>query len=336
MPYFTEPTQLRAVRVIAVEQIRPNRNQPRAQFVETELAELADSIQRHGVLQPLIVAVHEGGGYELIAGERRWRAAQQAGLTEVPVLVQSATPLELLELALVENIQRADLNPLEEAQAYEALRRDFQLNDDEIARRVGKSRVAVVNTRRLLRLDRAAQQALLANEISAGHGRALLRFEAQADQQIVLQTLRERGWSVRELERLSDLAQQSGLAADARLALLQGRVTAETAQLLLTLSEPSQQAQVLELLNDEVLSQADLPRLCALVNGGLSLDAARERLNGRGQPVPDRPAPAAAARAAEPRRTERSDEADLATHDRDLMRRLELQLQTPVQIERRG
>jgi ParB family transcriptional regulator, chromosome partitioning protein len=332
-----EPTQLRAVRFIAVEEIRPNRSQPRAHFAEAELDELAESIRRHGVLQPLIVASHDTGGYELIAGERRWRAAQRAGLSDVPVLIQSVTPQELLELALVENVQRADLNPLEEARAYDALRRDFQLSDEEIARRVGKSRVAIVNTRRLLRLAPAAQQALLANDISAGHGRALLRLEQHDDQLALLTTLRERGLSVRELERIGDLAQQVGLTAAARQGMLTGQIGFAAAQAIATLNE-QQQAAVTAILREETLPDADITRLCAWIGQGVLPAVARDQLHGRwpaagvaadGQAVADqRP------------RERRSDPAPvqdrIALQDRDLMRRFEAQLQTPVQIERRG
>jgi ParB family chromosome partitioning protein len=330
-----EPTQLRAVRFIAIEEIRPNRSQPRAHFAEAELEELAESIRRHGVLQPLIVASHDAGGYELIAGERRWRAAQRAGLSDVPVLIQSVTPQELLELALVENIQRADLNPLEEARAYDALRRDFQLSDEEIARRVGKSRVAIVNTRRLLRLAPAAQQALLASEISAGHGRALLRLDDHADQLTLLTTLRERGLSVRELERIGDLAQQQGLAADVRTALLAGQVGFPAAQAMAALTD-QQQLAVHAILREDALPDTDVARLCALIGQGLLPAMAYDQLRGRRQAAAD-----AQAAAGEPRSRERRSDPTpahdrIAIEDRDLVRRFEAQLQTPVQIERRG
>jgi ParB family chromosome partitioning protein len=167
------------VRLLAVEQIRPNPRQPRTHFDETALAELAESIRTHGIIQPLIVtqSSEEPGFYYLVAGERRWRAARLAGLAEVPALVREASSSQLIEWALVENIQRADLNPLEEAGAYQALMDELGLTQDEVADRVGKSRPAVGNAVRLLQLPLLYQEALLAGTISAGHARALLRLK---------------------------------------------------------------------------------------------------------------------------------------------------------------
>jgi ParB family chromosome partitioning protein len=187
--------------------ISPNPRQPRQKQDSEALRELADSIREHGLLQPLIVTRGEGSlpgapRYQLIAGERRWLAARMAGLTQVPVVIKEATPQQTLELALVENIQRADLNPMEEAQAYHQLIDEFGLTQEQVAARVGKSRVAVTNTLRLLRLPDEAKAALLKAEISEGHARALLALESRALQVQALRLIVQRGLNVRQTEEL--------------------------------------------------------------------------------------------------------------------------------------
>jgi ParB family chromosome partitioning protein len=169
-----------------------------------ELKELAASIKEHGVIQPLIVTRTEGPGapYTLVAGERRWRAAQLAGLTHVPAIIKEVTPQEMLEIALVENIQRNDLSPLEEAAAFQQLINEFGLTPDEVAERVGKSRVAIYNTLRLLKLPGQAQAALMQGEISEGHARALLSLSSAVDQLAVLDEIKKHGLSVRQTEEL--------------------------------------------------------------------------------------------------------------------------------------
>ncbi len=190
------------VTYVPVEAIRPNPRQPRAAVDETKLEELTQSIREHGVLQPLIVTQGERPGeYLLIAGERRWRAARRAGLQRVPVLVREASDQQRLELALIENLQRDDLNPLETAEAYRQLHEEFGLSHDEIARRVGKSRVAVSNTLRLLKLAPAAKEALLAGQISEGHARALLSLPTSAQEEVLATVLRQR-LTVRQTEDL--------------------------------------------------------------------------------------------------------------------------------------
>ncbi len=189
---------------LALEALSPNPHQPRSQFDAASLEELADSIRAHGVIQPLLVTpAPEGAGhYWIIAGERRWRAARLAALTTVPVIVRAATAQALTELALVENIQRDDLNALEEALAYQALISDYGLTQAEVAARVGKSRSAVANAVRLLSLPQPAQAAVAAGRISAGHARALL---ALSEEEAVLAALREverRQLSVRQTEAL--------------------------------------------------------------------------------------------------------------------------------------
>jgi ParB family chromosome partitioning protein len=199
------------VREVPVDKIRENPHQPRVIFDQSALVDLAASIREHGIIQPLIVSQRGDGGYELIAGERRWRAAQIAGLERVPVVVRETTPQQLLELALIENVQRADLNALEEAQAFQALKDEFGLSDDQIARRLGiNSRVTVTNTRRLLNLPDQARQAILENRISAGHGRALLKIDRPEMQLVALQAISEHDLSVREAERVGEIAKQLG------------------------------------------------------------------------------------------------------------------------------
>ncbi|HUX76107.1 MAG TPA: ParB/RepB/Spo0J family partition protein [Anaerolineae bacterium] len=198
--------------------ISPNPHQPRAPIRDQDLVELAASIQEHGVIQPLVVN-RVLDGYQLIAGERRWRAARLAGLSTVPIVVKDVAPSEMLELALVENLQRADLNALEEAMAYRQLTEEFGLTQEQVARRVGKSRVAVANTLRLLKAARGVQEALLEGRISEGHARALLGLEQAEAQEAALKTVLKRELNVRQTEelvrRLLGLRQQEPRAAQA-------------------------------------------------------------------------------------------------------------------------
>src|SRR5215211_806478 len=217
------------VREVPTDSIRQNPRQPRTYFDDEALDELAASIREHGVIQPLIVSKRDEDSYELIAGERRWRASQRAGLAAVPVIVRETTPQELLELALIENVQRADLNALEEAQAYQSLKDEFGLSDDMIARRLGKnSRESITNTRRLLNLAPEAQQALLKNQISAGHGRALLKLKTAEQQQKALEVIIADEWNVRGAERLGDLVHAYGDDIEQALAALRTQRTNRT------------------------------------------------------------------------------------------------------------
>jgi ParB family chromosome partitioning protein len=186
---------------IPVARVSPNPHQPRQSIAEESLAELAASIREHGVIQPLVVT-QSGDEYQLIAGERRWRAAQLAGLTTIPAIIKESTPQQMLELALVENVQRADLNPLEEAGAYRQLMDDFGLTQEEVAARVGKSRTAVANIVRLLRLPDDVKAALAADRISEGHARALLALPTAQLQRQVLAIIEARGLNVRQVEEL--------------------------------------------------------------------------------------------------------------------------------------
>lgn len=200
----------RGVQTVAVDRIVPNPHQPRQKIAPEELEELAGSIREHGVLQPILVARAEGDRYTLVAGERRWRAAMRAGLEKVPVLVKEATSRDMLELALVENLQRADLNPLEEAQAYNSLVEEFGLKQEEVAARVGKSRVAVTNSLRLLRLPRPVLDALGSGDITEGHARAMLAVPGEKEQLWLLQKIVSEGLNVRQVEALARrLAEQA-------------------------------------------------------------------------------------------------------------------------------
>ena len=163
-----------SVKTVSISSIVPNPRQPRTRFTDNELSELADSIREHGVIQPLIVSEQNDGTYTLIAGERRLRASQIAGLNTVPVVTRQADDRELLELALIENIQREDLSPLEAAEAYKSLEENFNLTHEEISKRVGKNRASVTNTMRLLKLPGEVQKALLEKKITEGHARVLL------------------------------------------------------------------------------------------------------------------------------------------------------------------
>ena len=184
--------------------IEPNKGQPRKDFNEESIGELADSIKRYGVLQPLLVK-KSGDHYEIVAGERRWRAAKEAGLREVPVVIKEYTNQQAMEIALIENVQREDLNPIEEAQAYQQLMQEFELTQEEIAERVSRSRTAITNCMRLLKLDKRVQDMLIQGQLSSGHARALLALENQdAQYQIGLKIIDQR-LSVREVEKLVKL-----------------------------------------------------------------------------------------------------------------------------------
>lgn len=187
--------------MVKIDEIEPNVNQPRKDFNEDSLQELAESIRMHGIIQPLIVTKEENY-YRIIAGERRWRAARIAGLTEVPVIVQNYSPQEAVEVALIENIQRQDLNAIEEAKAYQSLIDQYGLTQEETADKVAKSRAAVANSLRLLHLDDRVQQMLAEGMISGGHGKALLAIEDPDTQYKIAMQIFDNKLSVRETERI--------------------------------------------------------------------------------------------------------------------------------------
>ena len=187
--------------MVSISKVEPNRNQPRKKFDEDALMELSESIKQYGVLQPLIVQSREDY-YEIIAGERRWRAAMMAKLKEVPVIIKTLTEQEIAEISLIENIQREDLNPIEEAIAYKRLLEEFHLKQDELAERVSKSRTAVTNSMRLLKLSEKVQQMLIDDMLTTGHARALLSVSEEDKQYALAQKIFDEKLSVRETEKL--------------------------------------------------------------------------------------------------------------------------------------
>jgi len=187
---------------LGINEIEPNRDQPRKHFDEAALSELADSIALHGVIQPLLVRPISDGGYQLIAGERRWRASRLAGLTEVPVVIREMTDSEAMELALIENLQREDLNPIEEAEGYKLLMDTYSLTQSEAAERVGKSRPAVANAMRLLSLPKEVLDLIKEGRISSGHGRTLLGLNDKSMMLKLCKEIEEKQISVRQLESI--------------------------------------------------------------------------------------------------------------------------------------
>lgn len=193
--------------LVNINKVEPNREQPRKNFDEDALVELSESVKQFGVLQPLLVQ-DKKDYFEIIAGERRWRAAKMAGLKEVPVIVKELSDLEVVEISLIENIQRENLNPIEEAFAYKRLLTEFNLKQDEVAERVSKSRTAVTNSMRLLKLNEKVQQMVIDDMITTGHARALLGIEDSEKQYILAQKIFDEKLSVRETEKLVKKIQQ--------------------------------------------------------------------------------------------------------------------------------
>lgn len=186
---------------VRISQVEPNREQPRKMFDEDALIELSESIKQYGVLQPLLVQKKDNY-YEIIAGERRWRAAKLAGVKEIPVIIKDYSDQEVMEIALIENIQREDLNPIEEAQAYQRLIKDYKLKQDEVAEKVSKSRAAITNSLRLLKLDKRVQEMVMEGKISNGHARAIIGIEDGDKQYMVAMRIFDEKLSVREVEKL--------------------------------------------------------------------------------------------------------------------------------------
>ncbi len=193
--------------MVKVSEIEPNREQPRKNFEEDSLLELADSIRQFGVIQPLIVKKRDDY-YEIIAGERRWRAAKLAGIKEIPVIIKEYSDQEIVEISLIENIQRENLNPIEEAMAFQRLLTEFSLKQDELAERVSKSRTAVTNAVRLLKLDDRVQQMLIDEKITTGHARALLALENKDEQYALATKIFDEKLSVRDVERIMQKKQE--------------------------------------------------------------------------------------------------------------------------------
>ena len=192
-----EPAEVK----VRISQVEPNKEQPRKYFDEDALIELSESIKQYGVLQPLLVQKKDNY-YEIIAGERRWRAAKLAGVKEIPVVIKDYSDQEVMEIALIENIQREDLNPIEEAQAYQRLIKDYRLKQDEVAEKVSKSRAAITNSLRLLKLDKRVQEMVMEGKLSNGHARTIIRIEDGDKQYAIAQKIFDEKLSVREVEKL--------------------------------------------------------------------------------------------------------------------------------------
>lgn len=200
---FIDNTTDNGAVTLRISEIEPNRGQPRKEFDESALADLADSIREHGVIQPLLVRPLPTGGYQLVAGERRWRASRMAGLGEVPVVIRELSDHEAMELALIENLQRQDLNPMEEALGYRSLMEEYQMTQEEVAKAIGKSRPAIANSLRLLALPQQVVDLIREGKLSAGHGRALLALEEESAILEAAQTAVKKHWTVREIEKMA-------------------------------------------------------------------------------------------------------------------------------------
>lgn len=201
-------TDAASTSVLAISDIEPNRDQPRKQFDPAALADLADSIREYGVLQPLVVRPMTDGSYQLVAGERRWRAARMAGLSEVPVVVRELSDVQTMELALIENLQREDLNVIEEASGYKELMEKFGFTQEQVSAKVGKSRPVVTNALRLLNLPPEVLTMVETGQISAGHARALLAFEDDSAIRLIAKEILKKGLSVRQVELLAKKSRQ--------------------------------------------------------------------------------------------------------------------------------
>ncbi len=196
-------SQVQVKKTLRLSELEPNRAQPRKNFDESAISALADSIREHGVLQPILVRPLAFGGYQIVAGERRWRAARMLGLDEVPVIIRDLSDMETAQIALIENLQRENLNPLEEAQGFRKLQDDFDMKQDDIAKIVGRSRSAVANALRLLRLPEEVQELLIDGSISAGHARALLGFTDESAMITAAQRAAAGLLTVRQLEKMA-------------------------------------------------------------------------------------------------------------------------------------
>jgi ParB family chromosome partitioning protein len=224
---------------IPIAKLQPGSHQPRQHFDETALRELAASIKRHGIVQPLVVTPESGGKYGLIAGERRWRAAKLAGLDSVPAIIRERKQLDQLEIALIENVQRVDLSPLEQAVSIGRLHEQFNLSYDEIASRLGKATSTVSNIGRLLQLPDAARDALNQNKITEGHARAILSLKGDTERQTyLLETIIAQGWNVRQAERFATSVKSGIKEASKAHARAASAETAETKQLSQKLKAP--------------------------------------------------------------------------------------------------
>ena len=202
---FDEPSVAEendVIKTLRIAQVEPNKNQPRHNFDKEKIDELADSIKKHGLIQPIIV-VKNNDMYKIVAGERRWRAAKKAGLTEIPVVIRNYSDLEIAQIALIENLQRENLNPIEEALGYRTLIDKYNMTQEDVSGKIGKSRSAIANSMRLLSLDEPIQQKLITGEISSGHARALLSIDSPKLRFAALETIISKGLNVRQTEALA-------------------------------------------------------------------------------------------------------------------------------------
>lgn len=216
MLFADNSTEVQTKKTLRVSELEPNRTQPRKNFDESAISSLAESIQQHGVLQPILVRPLPGSGYQIIAGERRWRAARMIGLDEVPVIIKELSDLETAQIALIENLQREDLNPVEEALAFRRLQDDFGMRQEDISKIVGRSRSAVANSLRLLRLPEQVLELLEDGSISAGHARALLAFTDEEEMIRAAQKAAAGLLTVRQLEKMSGESGEKPKAAKSR------------------------------------------------------------------------------------------------------------------------
>ncbi len=254
---------------VKINKVEPNREQPRKNFDEDALQELSESIKQFGLLQPILVQDRKDY-YEIIAGERRWRAAKMAGLKEVPVIIRNYTEQEIVEISLIENIQREDLNPIEEAQAFKRLLEEFHLKQDEVAERVSKSRVAVTNSIRLLKLCDEVQQMVIDEMLSTGHARALLGIESKEEQYSVAQQVFDQKLSVRDTEKLVKnlhKPKKERKVDDETLKLIYADLEEQLKQKLGTKVSIVPKAEGAGKLEIEFYSHDDLDRLLGLMGG---------------------------------------------------------------------
>ncbi len=204
-----EVPKVQADTILSITQIEPNRNQPRKEFDKEKIEALANSISQHGLIQPIVVVKTKSGRYSIVAGERRWRAAKQAGQKEVPVVIREYSPKEAAQIALIENLQREDLNPVEEAYGYKALMEEYSMTQEEVSRKIGKSRSAVANTIRLLGLEEKLLDYLKFGEISGGHARAILSLEDPAKREELAQRIISEDLNVRQAENIAKSMQKT-------------------------------------------------------------------------------------------------------------------------------
>lgn len=265
----SESEQKEPVSKVKLSLVEPNREQPRKKFDEDGLAELADSIKQYGIIQPLIVQ-DKKDYFEIIAGERRWRAAKLAGLREIPVIIRDLTDQEIMEISLIENIQREDLNPIEEALAYKRLLEEFNLKQEEVAKRVSKSRTAVTNSMRLLKLTEDVQQMVIDGKLTTGHARCLISIDDPELQKSIALQIIEKNLSVRDTEHLMKKLQnqketEKKEEKDTALAAIYENIAEQMKQILGTKVEIRQKNKNKGKIEIEYYSQYELDRLLELI-----------------------------------------------------------------------